>query len=87
MKRKGVSYFMLGLCTAAYLISCASGDEGDGDDISFSDKAWGTAQLIEMDDSGDAYSPQVEVDGSENAIAVWAQDDGTRESIWSNTRR
>jgi hypothetical protein len=44
---------------------------------------WGTAELIETD-AGDAYSPQVVVDGSGNAVAVWRQSDGTRDNIWSN---
>ena len=45
---------------------------------------WGTAQLIETDNSGDAGGPQVGVDGSGNAIAVWGQSDGTRSNIWAN---
>jgi len=49
-----------------------------------SSKGWGTAQLIETDSSGDAYYPQVSVDRSGNAIAVWCQWDGVRDNIWSN---
>ncbi len=45
---------------------------------------WGTAQLIETDNAGDAWGPQVAVDGSGNAVAVWYQWDGTRYNIWSN---
>jgi len=45
---------------------------------------WGSATLIETDDSGDADYPQVAVDGSGNAMAVWHQFDGARFSIWSN---
>ena len=45
---------------------------------------WGTATLIETSDSGDAYFPQVAVDDSGNAIAVWYQDDGLRNNIYSN---
>ena len=45
---------------------------------------WGTATLIETDNSGSAYFPQVAVDGSGDAIAVWQQDDGLRDNIWSN---
>ena len=45
---------------------------------------WGTAQLIETDNSGDAGFPQVGIDGSGNAIAVWHQYDGARNDIWSN---
>ena len=45
---------------------------------------WGTAQLIETDDTWHAGSPQVAVDGSGNAVAVWQQSDGTRDNIWAN---
>ena len=45
---------------------------------------WGTAQLIETDNIGAAYNPQVSVDSAGNAIAVWFQSDGTRYNIWSN---
>ena len=45
---------------------------------------WGDAELIETDDTGDAERPQVAVDASGNAIAVWYQNIGTFPSIWSN---
>jgi len=45
---------------------------------------WGTAELVETDDSYTAAEPQVVVNGNGNAIAVWRQDDGTWSSIWSN---
>jgi len=45
---------------------------------------WGTAELIETGDAGDAQYPQVAVDGAGNAIAIWQQYDGLRESIYSN---
>jgi Bacterial Ig-like domain len=45
---------------------------------------WGTAALIETDNAGSAYSPQIAVDTSGNALAVWDQSDGTRNNIWSN---
>lgn len=49
------------------------------------DTGWGTALLIEINDTGiSAYSPQVTVDSSGNATAVWDQHDGTRPNIWSN---
>lgn len=47
-------------------------------------KAWGTAALIETDNTGSAYVPQVAMDGSGNALAVWQQHDGTRYNVWSN---
>ncbi len=46
--------------------------------------AWGKAALIESDDAGDAVFPQIAVDSSGNALAVWQQSDGTRTNIWAN---
>lgn len=45
---------------------------------------WGTAELIESDNTGSAFGPLVVVDDSGNAIAVWYQFDGSYYSIWSN---
>ena len=45
---------------------------------------WGSAELIEADDTGDAEYPRVAIDGSGNAIAVWHQSDGTWLNIRSN---
>ncbi len=45
---------------------------------------WGTAELIETEDAGDAHYPQISIDGSDNAVAVWSHFDGTRYNIWSN---
>ncbi|MCI5145379.1 MAG: hypothetical protein D3923_07570 [Candidatus Electrothrix sp. AR3] len=45
---------------------------------------WGTAELIETDNSGDAESPQLGVDAAGNAFVVWQQFDGTRKNIWAN---
>ena len=47
------------------------------------DGSWRTAQLIENDDAGPAGTPQIAVDGSGNAVAVWIQSDGTRYNIWA----
>ena len=44
---------------------------------------WGAATLLETDD-GEAWNPQVAVDASGNAIAVWNQSDGTRFDVWAN---
>ncbi|MCP4276039.1 MAG: Ig-like domain-containing protein, partial [Gammaproteobacteria bacterium] len=48
-------------------------------------RTWGTAEKIETD-IGYAYSPQIAVDGSGNAIAVWNQSDSDSNptSIWAN---
>lgn len=45
---------------------------------------WATAVLLEADDTGDAQSPSVAVDGAGNAIAAWQQSDGTRVNIVAN---
>lgn len=47
-------------------------------------RGWWSAALIETGDAGDAENPQVAVDGSGNAIAVWQQNSGSRDSIYSN---
>ena len=47
-------------------------------------KLWGTATVIEDDDTGDAYNPEISIDASGNAIAVWRQFDGKVDSIWAN---
>jgi hypothetical protein len=48
------------------------------------DNGWGTAELIETNDSGHAQHLQVAVDPNGNAVAVWKQSDGTRDNIWAN---
>jgi len=45
---------------------------------------WGTAALIETDNAGNAAGPQIVIDANGNALAVWAQHDGTRLNIWAN---
>ncbi len=45
---------------------------------------WGTAQLIETDDAGSAFSPRLVSDSSGNVMAVWQQSDGIRRNIWAN---
>jgi uncharacterized protein YbdZ (MbtH family) len=48
------------------------------------ESGWGTAELIETNDAeGSAYHPQVAIDRSGNAIAVWSQTFGAG-SIWAN---
>jgi len=45
---------------------------------------WGTPELVETDDLGDAYNPKLALDPSDNVIAVWRQRDTTRFNVWSN---
>jgi len=39
--------------------------------------SWGTPALLEFQDLGDAWSPDIAMDPNGNAIAVWEQDNGT----------
>lgn len=48
---------------------------------------WGTAQLIETNSAGDAWTPQVVLDADGNGLAVWTQYDGSFNSIWANEFR
>ena len=45
---------------------------------------WGAPEQIETDDGGYAAYPQVAVDPSGNAIAVWQQQGGARDTIFAN---
>jgi len=47
------------------------------------DGVWGTAALIETDNTGYAWDPQIAMDAGGNALAVWFLD-GTRDSIQAN---
>ena len=44
---------------------------------------WGTPAFLETRE-GDPSFPQLAIDSSGNALAVWSQHDGTHFSIWSN---
>jgi hypothetical protein len=80
--------FLTAFSTIVMLLVIASCG-GGGDSSSTlppppSPPSWGTAELIETDNAGDAYNPQIAFDASGNAIAVWNQTDGTRYNIWAN---
>lgn len=45
---------------------------------------WGTAERIEIRDSGDATAPSVAMDSSGRAIAIWSQSSGTRTNLRAN---
>src|SRR4030067_1083902 len=72
----------LSLIVVLFLASCGGGGGGGGGGAT--PKSWGTAALIETDNAGDAYNPQIAIDAGGNAIAVWHQHDGTRYNIWAN---
>lgn len=46
-------------------------------------QGWGAPGLLETDDSGDAGGAQIAIDSRGNAIAVWAQYDGSRANLWA----
>ena len=50
----------------------------------FDGTSWGIATLIETNDAGGAFDPQIAVDNSGNALAVWSQFGGAGPSIWAN---
>lgn len=45
---------------------------------------WGSAELIETNNMGSAYDPQIALDSDGNALTVWVQSDGTLNHIWAN---
>jgi hypothetical protein len=45
---------------------------------------WSMPERIESNNAGSAVVPQVALDSSGNALAVWAQDEGSGYNIWSN---
>ncbi|GLH68089.1 hypothetical protein [Geothrix edaphica] len=70
-----------------WLTACGGGSGGGGSAAvppPPTAKAWGVAALIETDNAGPAYLPQVAMDGNGNALAVWQQHDGMRFNLWSN---
>ena len=69
------------LCLFFLMVCCACSDSSSSSSVA---RGWRTAELIETDDAGDASYPQVAVDSSGNAVAVWQQHDGTCFNIWSN---
>jgi hypothetical protein len=46
---------------------------------------WGSTELIETDNAGNTFNPQIAFDGQGHGVAVWVQSDGTRNSTWAGT--
>ena len=46
--------------------------------------SWGVAKVIDSEDLGHAMDPQIAMDDNGIAIAVWHQNDGANDNIWSN---
>lgn len=49
-----------------------------------SGSGWGTVEIIDSEDLGDALFPTIAVSDTGDAIAVWEQYDGVRYNIWRN---
>ena len=45
---------------------------------------WGTAVLVESDNTGHAINPKVALDPAGNAVAVWQQFDGAVYNLWAS---
>ena len=45
---------------------------------------WGTPQLLEVGDAGDAVNPRVALDPGGRGVVVWSYFDGFRSSIWAS---
>jgi hypothetical protein len=90
MRRKFVMNKMLVLVALSIfsisMVACGGSGSGSGSGGGSGDNcsSWGEAELIETDNAGYAKFPQVAVDDSGNAIAVWSQFDGTRLNILAN---
>jgi hypothetical protein len=48
------------------------------------DGRWGMEGLIQTDTEGPAQTPQLAINSSGQALAVWLQSDSTRSKIWAN---
>ncbi|WP_171040648.1 Ig-like domain-containing protein [Marinobacter alexandrii] len=50
----------------------------------FDGSAWGTVEFIQTTTPGEARDPQIAISPDGQALAVWAQSDGSRFNIWAN---
>ena len=69
-------------CTVSNGNGTVSG--ADVSDVAVVCRTWNGAALIEHDDTSDASDPQVAADKAGNAVAVWAQSDGSFIHIRAN---
>jgi hypothetical protein len=47
-------------------------------------RGWGSARPIDADNGGDAFDPQIAMDGSGKAMVVWEQSNGARTHVWAS---
>ena len=45
---------------------------------------WGAAVEIEVEDLGDAFTPEIVVDSNDDTLVIWKQSDGSRTNLWAN---
>jgi hypothetical protein len=45
---------------------------------------WGVAEPVDIDNPGDAFDPQIALDGSGNAVVVWECASSTQTKVWAN---
>ena len=76
--------WVYGIILAVASLTLTACPDNNGVSSSTTAKAWGTAELIETNNVGDAVQPKIAVGGGGHAMAVWEQDDGTRRNIWAN---
>lgn len=48
------------------------------------DMGWSEGELIETDDVSNAFTPQLAMDATGNALAIWRHHDGSHQNIWAN---
>ncbi|MBT8454210.1 MAG: Ig-like domain-containing protein [Deltaproteobacteria bacterium] len=79
-----LSSYTATLTTAIESISGATLETSETWTFSTEDGQWGEPVLIEISNAGGARFPQVALDPTGNAVAVWEQSDGSRDNIWAN---
>ena len=47
-------------------------------------QGWSPPQILDVSDAGDAHTPQVAMNDTGDALAVWQQSDGTWSDVWAS---
>jgi hypothetical protein len=82
----GLRTWGMALCfgTTAALMACGGGGGGGGGGTAAptpDQRAWQTPVLLETDDTGPTFEPQIAVNASGSAVAVWYQQVGTNTAV------
>ena len=67
-----------------WLNSCGGGGSNPSGDSNPEFKSWGIPEFVGSDRVGRAYVPQIAIDTSGNAIAIWSKYEGARDTIFAN---